>query len=501
MVLRHFTSMLKSASVSSGLLAILLTFNQKAIAAGPLALQEVAGTQVGVFSPTFGAVSLIIIGGVPPYSVVVDGGLPIAVPPSGVYTNTELTAGGHHFVIKDSDTPPTSLSLDYELTFATSTPPGVLMKQILFTQASTNCSSDGELVVIPTGGSGTYTFSIDGGTPQSSGQFINVQAGSHSLRLTDAANPSNFTVADVPVAINTVCQYTFALEAIPPSCDGMSDGTIKVINPALFGAPNATFSYILNEGAPQSSPTFTGIPMGEWSINIQADGCPPSPAQFVIFENAVGGCQLNGVKINSTPQPVGCLGTITVTSPVPATIKIKNACTTKKCTSEGAPAATCDGLPECPTVHVTVSTLPSNGGNLAAEPTQLFSIIALGAGLPVVPVVSSLDIKKCVKKKIKLGKNTEFKITVTNVGSAPVGNVTVTDVLPSIFSFIKGKSCDSWTFSTQGQTVTAALAELLPNQSSTFKLIVNAAKTVTNEATAQSDVTQPVTASACARLV
>lgn len=505
--------LLTSATISSTMLAVLLALGHVTvtIAQSPLGLQVLAALQVGVFDPNRGAVSMLITGGTGPYHVSLDGGTPITV--TSDYENTFIFLGGHSFVIVDSATPtPATINVSYVMTSNLTTPPGVGITNIAFTPATTNCSNDGALVITAVGGSGTFNYSLNGGTPQASNTFLNLPApANYSITVTDATNPSNHDEATVPLAVSTDCIYRFGLQTVNPSCAAITplpnDGSITVLSPALQGIPGAVFSYILNSGTPQSSPVFANLGTGSYSVQIQADGCLPSPQQIVVLARATGpnACGVTNT-ITATPNAVGCFGTITVNAPSlspSGSVIFTNPATGQQCCAAG----NCPGLESCANQMAdqwnccySDPTLSCNGSAQALDgvvPTQLFEVITLGGGL--IPT-TALDIKKCVKGKIRPGKEATFRITVTNTGNSTANDVKVTDILPCNLTFLKGKSCDAWTFTAQGQTVTAVLPSLAMGASSTFTLKVKGTRTVTNEATVEAPGAAPVSATACAKL-
>lgn len=100
---------------------------------------------------------------------------------------TNLAPGTYDVRIRDANSCETILNSALVLT-----EPAVLNAQIDSTNISCNGYNDGEIVLSnPTGGFGTYEFSIDGGTTwQANNTFKNLYAGSYDVMIRDAANPA-----------------------------------------------------------------------------------------------------------------------------------------------------------------------------------------------------------------------------------------------------------------------------------------------------------------------
>jgi hypothetical protein len=69
------------------------------------------------------------------------------------------------------------------------TGPALLSADVTATPVSCFGSTDGRIVISdPAGGSGTYLYSVNGGTSwQGSGTFANLPVGSYDVRIRDAA--------------------------------------------------------------------------------------------------------------------------------------------------------------------------------------------------------------------------------------------------------------------------------------------------------------------------
>ncbi|MCC9062413.1 T9SS type B sorting domain-containing protein [Flavobacterium piscisymbiosum] len=144
----------------------------------------------------------------------------------------------------------------------------------------TTCADgDGQVTASATGGSGNFSFTIDGvrtitGTPA---VFDKLFAGSHTIIVTDLGTPSNCT-DEVVFALDAATPVT-GFDAIPTmvSCNGGNDGTITAsLAPTSPGVnDNPKYMYSLNGGTPQESPVFKGLIAGTYTVSVLSGrGCP-----------------------------------------------------------------------------------------------------------------------------------------------------------------------------------------------------------------------------------
>lgn len=171
----------------------------------------------------------------------------------------------------------------------------------------TTCgASVGTITVTPTGGTGPYTYTLDGGAPQNAPgayTFTGVATGPHTVTATDALGCTNsFTVN-----VGTATTIPGTISATPTSCPLSTDGTITV-TPTAGTAP---YSYSLDGGPAQASNIFTNVTPGPHTV-IFTDvfGCTGTVTVTVV----TGNTPLTAT-ISSTPTtcPTVNDGTITVT--------------------------------------------------------------------------------------------------------------------------------------------------------------------------------------------
>ncbi|MCF6348631.1 MAG: T9SS type B sorting domain-containing protein [Flavobacteriaceae bacterium] len=122
----------------------------------------------------------------------------------------------------------------------------------------------GRIEINATGGTADYQYSMDGGAFQSENIFETTTEGNHVIIVRDANGCETTTTATID--FDEEIEYNLTKDDVV--CLGDSDGTITV-NIIQNNAGN-TLSYSIDGGNSfQSSPTFTGLPKGDYEITVR----------------------------------------------------------------------------------------------------------------------------------------------------------------------------------------------------------------------------------------
>ncbi|WP_045467713.1 SprB repeat-containing protein, partial [Sporocytophaga myxococcoides] len=137
-----------------------------------------------------------------------------------------------------------------------------------------NCNGalTGSITISPSGGSGSYQYSVNGGsTWQSSATFSGLGAGTYNVRIRDAANTSCAATLNAAYTITQPALLTATVSKTNVLCNGASTGSITITSPAGGVSP---YQYSINGGSYQSSGSFTGLASGSYTLNIRdANNC------------------------------------------------------------------------------------------------------------------------------------------------------------------------------------------------------------------------------------
>jgi len=160
-------------------------------------------------------------------------------------------------------------------------------------------AADGQITITATGGTGNYTYALNGGTPQLSNVFSGLPAGTYSITVYD----THGCVANGSITIPNALQIVANDDA--GSANGMSGGTAVanvLVNDMLNGSPVNT----LNVNLSFISSTNPNITLAGTSVAV-APGTPAGSYTLVyqICETAnLSNCDQADVVVTVTAAPI-----------------------------------------------------------------------------------------------------------------------------------------------------------------------------------------------------
>jgi len=198
--------------------------------------------------------------------------------PGNVYPNTQtitgLTAGTYDVVVTDSRG-----CTDTESIVVAQ--PAAITSSVTVTNVTCNGADDGTVTFSPSGGTGPYTYVVDG-TTLPSNTAINLDIGPHSYLVIDSNGctvSGSFTITE-PTAVTSSLAITDVV------CYGGSSGQLVV----TAGGGTAPYEYSYDGAGYVSSNTKTGLSAGGHAVVVKdANGCLKStdytvgqPADIVV---------------------------------------------------------------------------------------------------------------------------------------------------------------------------------------------------------------------------
>ena len=190
-------------------------------------------------------------GGTSPYSYSLNG-----TSYQTSYIFNKLAAGTYTVYVKDGKGCISTLS---DVTLSQSS----TLKASVTSKTNESCKgNDGSITVAASGGSGPYTYSLNGIYFQSSGTFNNLPADTYSVKVKDS---KTCTVTVTGITISQVSNLTSSLASkTNESCKG-DDGSITVTASGGTGP----YLYSLNGINYQSSNTFSNLSAGTYNVKVK----------------------------------------------------------------------------------------------------------------------------------------------------------------------------------------------------------------------------------------
>lgn len=135
----------------------------------------------------------------------------------------------------------------------------------------TSGKSDGSITASATGGSG-FTFSLNNGAYQSSGNFTNLAAGTYTITAKNANGCKGSVNVTLATATNACSGVTIKVTATKTDPTNGANGSI---NASATGSTGLTYS--LNNSTYQANGSFSGLAAGTYTVTAKnANGCTGS---------------------------------------------------------------------------------------------------------------------------------------------------------------------------------------------------------------------------------
>jgi large repetitive protein len=198
-----------------------------------------------------GSVTFTATGGALPYTYKINTGLYQA---SNNFTG--LTAGTYTLFVKDNN------GCIVNTTIVISNPTPLIFPSIIITNPLCPNYITGSVLFTASGGTGPYTYRIDGGAFVTGNNFTGLAAGSHTISIKDSKNCIKDSII---IIINPPSIYAGSSSVINPGCFGNGGGSI-VVNGIGGTSP---YTYAINAGAYSSVNTFPGLAIGTYTVHIK----------------------------------------------------------------------------------------------------------------------------------------------------------------------------------------------------------------------------------------
>lgn len=218
-------------------------------------------TNATCFNSNDGAIDLTVTGGVTPYTFAWSGGLPVQ------QNQTGLAGGNYDVTVTDGNNCTEVLSI------VVGQSPEIFLSIADVTDVSCNGAGDGAIDLTVMGGTPPFTFAWTGGATNEDPQ--NLAGGTYTVTVTD----DNGCTTTAFATVNEETAITISIAGTGNTCAGGSDGEVT----ATVSGGVAPYTYALNGGSFQSSPTFGSLLPGSYFIVAKdSAGCEATSATLLI---------------------------------------------------------------------------------------------------------------------------------------------------------------------------------------------------------------------------
>ena len=148
---------------------------------------------------------------------------------------------------------------------------GITVTVTANTTNPTGTTANGTIIATASGGTGPYTYSLNGGTFQTTGQFVNLAAGSYTVTAKSAAG----CTGNATFTLTATSPCTGVTITITPTITGTTPcvSASGLISLSASGG-TAPYTYNINNGTFQSAATFQGLNNGTYQVGVKdANGC------------------------------------------------------------------------------------------------------------------------------------------------------------------------------------------------------------------------------------
>ncbi|MDD3860178.1 MAG: HYR domain-containing protein [Bacteroidales bacterium] len=223
-----------------------------------------ASSQVSCTDASDAVISVTVEGAFGEVTYSLNGGTPQA---SNIFEG--LSAGEYTVLVEDEN----GCSVLTEVITITN-PTQIEAEIIVSSQVSCFDGNDASIEVLATGGTGQFTYYINGGAPQTSNIFENLAAGTHTVVVEDE-NLCSTTLTDIVIENPEALQVSYTVQD-EISCFGSEDGTIEVFVSGGSGVYTVVLTNTTNgqENSLNSSFIFDNLVAGSYTIRVtDSNGC------------------------------------------------------------------------------------------------------------------------------------------------------------------------------------------------------------------------------------
>ena len=243
------------------------------------------GTNVSCFNGTNGSATVTPVGGTTPYTYLWSNGATAS-------SLSNLAAGIYNVTVTDANGCTASSSYEVTQPLSAVTASVAVVNNICYNGTA------GSITVTASGGTGSYTYSLNGTTYQAGNMFNNLAAGSYTAYVQDG----NGCIKTKDTTITQPPAISITIGTITSACAGTSNGAIA--SNAVGGTGILLYSWTGPNGFTKASKNISNLAAGVYNLTVtDANGCT------VTRQVTVPG--LPAITASAIITSVSCFGTST----------------------------------------------------------------------------------------------------------------------------------------------------------------------------------------------
>jgi SprB repeat/Secretion system C-terminal sorting domain len=222
---------------------------------------------VGCNGTATGSITVNVSGGKSPFQFSKDGGATY----QSSATFSGLSAGNYTITVKDAS------GCEAQKVVAVSENAPLTLSSTTISNVNCLGGNDGSVTLLASGGAGFYEYKINGGSYGNSSTITGLSAGSNTLWVRDAAGCEKSI--SVTIGVTSALDVTTSITNL--TCYGNSSGTITVTQK---GTASGTVHYSIDGTNYQTSPVFSNLAVGNYTVYIKDNLCTISKTDNVISQ-------------------------------------------------------------------------------------------------------------------------------------------------------------------------------------------------------------------------
>ncbi|RLJ99677.1 T9SS type B sorting domain-containing protein [Tenacibaculum discolor] len=289
------------------------------VTVNPVTIVTFTVTPVVCYDGSNGTLTINVTSGNDDYQFSLDNGTTWQTPNAATpteYTFTGLTDGTYDITVQDGKG-------------CSDTQSATILPQVTATVTTVSATcNDGQIVITPSGGDGTYQYYIEETSSAiapitTTTSPVNVPSGTYTVYVRDKNGGANYCEFMTTVTVNQIADPTLTTSAVQPDCS-TDTGTINVT------VASGTAPYTVTVTGPGAPPaqgpltdvnyTFTGLGDGTYQVTVtDANGCTSAAStETITVPSALTGGSVSSTDLMCSPSGT-VLGTITFTAPTGGT--------------------------------------------------------------------------------------------------------------------------------------------------------------------------------------